>query len=60
MKVQQLIDFLKKCNPEVEVKFHFDDGYFVGKHPGRRPETVDHAVRIALRFQVVAFDDIVM
>lgn len=27
MKVQQLIDFLKKCNPEVEVKFHFDDGY---------------------------------
>lgn len=28
MKVQQVIDFLKKCNPEVEVKFQFeDDGY---------------------------------
>lgn len=27
MKVQQLINFLKKCNPEVEVRFHFDDGY---------------------------------
>lgn len=27
MKVQQLIDFLKRCNPEVEIKFQFDDGY---------------------------------
>lgn len=27
MKVQQLIDFLKKCNPEVEVRFQFEDGY---------------------------------
>lgn len=27
MKVQQLIDFLKKCNPEVEIKFQFVDEY---------------------------------
>ena len=30
MKVQQLIDFLKKCNPEVEVKFQFEDDGFGG------------------------------